>query len=62
MATFELYPFRFRDRLTGKWIRARHRLQVPELQRRYTDWQIIGPPEIRHVGPAGAEQFSPFKR
>ena len=33
--TLVLYPFRFRDRITGKWVRARHKLQVPAIQRRY---------------------------
>jgi hypothetical protein len=28
-----LYPFRFRDPLTGKWVRARHKLPVPETRR-----------------------------
>jgi hypothetical protein len=26
--TLVLYPFRFRDRITGKWVRAPHKLQV----------------------------------
>jgi hypothetical protein len=59
--TLVLYPFRFRDPLTGKWIRARHKLRVPELQRRYADWELAGPPEIRHVTPGRIEQFNPFK-
>jgi hypothetical protein len=61
MPTLVLYPFRFRDPLTGKWIRARHKLQVPELQRRYAEWEIAGPAEIRHVTPGRIEQFDPFK-
>ena len=61
MPTLELYSFRFRDPLTGKWIRARHKLQVPELQRRYPEWEITGAPEIRHVTAACIEQFNPFK-
>jgi hypothetical protein len=44
-----LYPFRLRDPLTGKWIRARHKLQMPALQRRYAEWEITGAPEIRDV-------------
>jgi hypothetical protein len=58
--TLELYPFRFRDPLTGKWVRARHKLQVPELQRHYSEWEVTGAPEIRHVAPASVEPFSPF--
>ena len=62
MPRLEFYPFHFRDPRTGKWIRARHKLQVPELQRRYAEWEITGPSEIRHVQPAGTQQFSPFVR
>ena len=56
----ELYPFRFRDPLTGKWVRARHKLEVPAIQRRYADWETTGPPEVRMVTPRGAEPFNPF--
>ena len=57
----ELYPFRFRDPLSGKWIRARHKLQVPELQRRYAEREIIGTPEIRHVAWDSVEPLNPFR-
>ena len=57
----ELYPFKYRDRITGKWVRARHKLQVPALQRRYAEWEIVGPPEIRHVTPGPIAHFNPFK-
>ena len=42
-------------------VRARHKLQVPALQRRYAEWEIVGPPEIRHVTPGPIEHFNPFK-
>ena len=58
--TLRLYPFRFRDPLTRKWVCARHKLQVPELQRAYAEWEIIGAPEVRHVTPVSTEAFSPF--
>ena len=61
MPTLQLYPFRFRDPLTGGWVRARHKLQVPELQRHYLDWEITGAPEIRHVTPTSTEPFNPFE-
>ena len=61
MPKLELYPFKYRDRITGKWVRARHKLQVPALQRRYAEWEIIGPPEIRDVTPGSAEPFNPFR-
>jgi hypothetical protein len=61
MPTLVLYPFRYRDPLTGKWVRARHRLQVPALQRRYVEWEITGAREIRHVTPGSVKQFNPFR-
>jgi hypothetical protein len=62
MRTLVLYPFRFRDRITGKWVRARHNLQVPALQRQYAEWEITGPPEIRHVTSGPIEHFNPFRQ
>jgi hypothetical protein len=47
--TLALYPFRFRHPPSKKWVRARHKMLVPELQRHYSDWEITGAPEIRHV-------------
>jgi hypothetical protein len=61
MLRLELYPFKFRDPLTGKWIRARHKLQVPALQRRYAEWEIIGPAKIRHVLTEDPVAFDPFR-
>jgi len=58
MAKLELYPFRFRDPLTGKWVRARHKLQIPEIQCHYSDWEITGAPEIRHVTETGAQPLA----
>lgn len=37
MPAIVLYAFRIRDPLTGKWVRARHKMQVPELQRCYCE-------------------------
>jgi hypothetical protein len=54
MPTLVLYPFRFRHPLTGDWVRARHKMQVPELQRHYADGEITGAPEIRHVTARGS--------
>ena len=62
MATLALYPFRYRDTLSGKWVRARHKMQVPELQRHYADWEIIGAPEIRHITETSVHPFSPFEQ
>ena len=61
MSALALYPFRFRKPLTGKRIGARHKLQVPELQRQYAEWEITGAPEIRHVTETSAGAFGPFR-
>jgi hypothetical protein len=53
-----LFPFRFRDPLTGKWVRARYVAERREIGARYAEWEITGPPEIRAGGGAA---FSPWK-
>ena len=60
MPRLEFYSLRFRDPLTGKWVLARHKLQVPALQRQNAEWEITGAPEVRHVTPASTAQFNPF--
>jgi len=47
MPGVKLYPFRHRDPLTGKWIRARYRATHEEIAARYAEWEVVGPPEIR---------------
>jgi hypothetical protein len=61
MPTLALYPFCFRHPLTGDWVRARHKMQVPELQRHYAEWALIGAPEIRHIRETGTQPFNPFE-
>jgi hypothetical protein len=56
----ELYPFRYRDRLTGKWVRARYVAELHEIAERYAEWEITGPPEIRSRGESGS--FNPYRR
>jgi hypothetical protein len=41
-----LYPFRFRDRVTRKWIRARYVAEREVIAARYAEWEIAGPPEV----------------
>ena len=53
-----LYPFRFRDPLTGRWVRARYVAERHEIAERYAEWEIIGPPEVR--ARAGSA-FSPWR-
>ena len=54
----ELYAFRYRYPRTGKWIRARYRADRDEIAARYSEWEILGEPEIRDVDP-NARYFSP---
>jgi hypothetical protein len=60
MPRLELYPFRYRDRLTGKWVKARYVAERREIAARYAEWEIIGPPEIRDVN-TNARYFTPWK-
>src|SRR5438270_2636313 len=50
------YPFRFIDPVTGKWMRARYVAERHVIAERYTQREIIGPPEIRS---GSATMFSP---
>jgi hypothetical protein len=43
----QLFPFRYRDELTGKWVRARYVAERHVIAERYKEWEITGPPEIR---------------
>ena len=62
MPRLELFPFRYRDPRTGKWIRARYRAERQEIAARHSEgWEIIGPAEVRDVDPE-ARAFSPFKQ
>jgi len=54
----ELFPFRFRDPRTGKWIRARYRAERREIAARYAEFEITGPAQVRDVDPE-ARAFSP---
>jgi len=54
----ELFPFRYRDPRTGKWVRARYVAELQEIKRRHAEYEIIGPPEIRDVDP-DARYFAP---
>jgi len=56
----ELFPFRYRDPRSGKWVRARYVAELHEITARYAEWEIIGPPEIREVNPE-ASYFTPHR-
>lgn len=54
----DLFPFRYRDPLTGKWVKARYLAERHEIAARYEEWEIIGAPEVREGKLAG--YFRPF--
>ena len=60
MPRLELFPFRYRDPLTGKWVNARYVAEGHEIAARYTQWEITGPAEIRDIN-TDARYFSPWK-
>ncbi|MET0659434.1 MAG: hypothetical protein ABW110_14905 [Steroidobacteraceae bacterium] len=60
MPCIELFPFRYRDPRTGKWVRARYCAQRHEIAARYSEWEITGPAEVRNVDP-DARYFTPHK-
>jgi hypothetical protein len=41
-------------------MRARYVAERREIAARYAEWEIIGPPEIRHVEPSAA-YFNPWR-
>jgi hypothetical protein len=48
------------DPRTRNWVRARYVATRQEIARRYTEWEITGPAEVRDVDP-NARPFTPFK-
>ena len=60
MPRFEHYPFRFRDPVTGKWIRARYKADLQTIALRYAEFEITGPPDIIDV-VRGARYFNPLR-
>ena len=60
MARLELYPFRYRDPVTGKWVRAGHLAERHQIAGRYAEWEIAGQPEVRHADPNSAS-FNPYR-
>jgi hypothetical protein len=53
-----LYPFRFRDPVSGKWVRARYVAEQHEIAARHSEWEITGRPETR-MRAGGA--FNPWR-
>jgi hypothetical protein len=42
-------PFRYRDSITGKWVRARYKAEPHVIAERFAEWEITGPAEQRTV-------------
>jgi len=42
-----LYRFRYRDPLTGRWVRARYMATVEDISQRYATWELTGRAEVR---------------
>jgi hypothetical protein len=61
MPRLELFPFRYRDELTGKWKRARYVAERHEIEARFAEYEVLGPPEIRQVD-TDARYFAPHPR
>jgi hypothetical protein len=60
MPRLELFPFRFRDPLTKRWVRARYVAELHEIAARYAEYEVLGPPEIRDVNP-DVRYFTPWR-
>jgi hypothetical protein len=59
MPRLELFPFRYRNPVTGGWVRARYVATREEIAKGNAEWEIIGSPEIRDVD-SHARYFSPW--
>lgn len=57
--SLDLYPFRYRDPLNGRWVKSRYKATRDEISARYAEWAITGPPELR-MPIDGA--FSPHRK
>jgi len=42
----ERFPFRFRDPVSGKWVKARYRAERHVIAERHAEWEIIGDPLV----------------
>jgi hypothetical protein len=53
----KLYPFKYRDAVSGIWTKARYKATLEDIRQRYTEWMIDGEPEIRGRAPP---MFNPY--
>jgi len=57
--TFEVFPFRYRDPRTGKWVRARYKATREDIAARYVEWELTGEGEVRR--PLDGGYFNPHR-
>lgn len=55
----ELYPFRYKDPITGKWVRARYRATLADIAARYATWEVTGPAVVT---PGATIGFDPYRK
>ena len=53
-----LYPFRFRDSVSGKWVRARYMAERTEIATRYAEWEAVRTAQNSCADRAG---FNPWR-
>jgi hypothetical protein len=54
----ELYPFRYKHPVTGKWVRARYRAALETIAARYATWELTGAPSVPARTAGG---FNPYR-
>jgi hypothetical protein len=58
-----MYEFRYFDHLRENWLRSRYMAEREEIEERYAQYELIEPPEVRHVAEdwryADASQLAP---
>jgi hypothetical protein len=54
-----LYPFKYRDPVSGTWIKARYKATLNDIATRYAEWMIAGEPEVR--GNIPSSSFNPYR-
>jgi hypothetical protein len=59
MAALRLFPFKYREPLSGTWIKARYKATLEDIASRYSEWMIAGEPEIRRPSRA---YFTPHRK
>ena len=58
--TVTLFPFRYRDPLTRRWVKARYKATRADIAADHAEWEIIGPAEVRDPD-ASARRFDPYR-